>query len=344
MSKLARVECFLSRITDPYTNLALEDWLFQQKTASSYVLFLYRNSPSVIIGRNQNPWRECNLRLIKDHHVPLVRRRSGGGTVYHDLGNTNYSLMMPRQDFSRSRGVQLICRALHQLDIPASENTRHDITISDRKVSGSAFKIVNDRAYHHGTMLIHSNLSHLKQYLAKDAKSGLAGSSIQGRGVESIASPVTRLANHSLTITHLGFVEAVVDEFVKSFGGRDVTWSGLDYERAATTAKGDVELKVLDDEFIEEHEEVAEGAESLKTWDWTFGQTPLFTHTLSPLSTAKGIVQATFTVDNGIIVDSAVTGLNAEIFKGQRYDASSLETWTDTLDDDIMNWFKREIT
>ena len=169
--------------------------------------------------------------------------------------------MTPRSEFSRSRGVQLIVRALHQLDIPASENERHDILINNRKVSGSAFKIINDKAYHHGTMMIESDLGLLKRYLAKDSA---LQRKIEGRGVESVASPVTRLCNHSLTITHFAFVEAVVDEFVRTFGTDLVGWSGLEYETNSNKTKSGIELRILDKAFVEEHVNVVENAELLK--------------------------------------------------------------------------------
>jgi lipoate-protein ligase A len=97
--------------------------------------------------------------------IPLVRRKSGGGTVYHDLGNANYSIIMPRPIFQRSTSVSLVCRALQQLDIPAEVNERYDIVINGAKVSGSAYKLINEKAYHHGTMLIDSNLDALGKYL-----------------------------------------------------------------------------------------------------------------------------------------------------------------------------------
>ncbi|TPX52425.1 lipoyl(octanoyl) transferase [Synchytrium endobioticum] len=332
-----RVACYLSRLTDPYINLALEDWLFRTKSRGSCVLFLYRNGPSVVIGRNQNPWRECNLRLTKDSHIPLVRRKSGGGTVYHDLGNTNYSIMTPRSDFDRSRGVQLITRALHNLDIPASENARHDILVNN-----------------------HSDLVLLKRYLANDSFSGSKSTQrqIQGRGVESVASPVTSLAEHSAAVSHLGFVEAVVDEFVKTYARPGVGWFGLDYEQDRGSRSGNqsssIQLQVLDDAFVEEKENVMETAESFKTWDWTFGQTPRFTHTLAPLRLLNGqTVEATFCVEDGRIQHAKIAThhdpVDASAFQGCRYDASSLELVSlfpgmDENRTEFMDWFRREIT
>ncbi|KAI8849079.1 hypothetical protein BC829DRAFT_472928 [Chytridium lagenaria] len=122
---------------------------------------MYRNDPCVVIGRNQNPWRECNVPLLRKTNIPLIRRRSGGGTVYHDLGNTNYSIHMPRHLFNRDLHAHLVSQALIDLDIPATVNSRHDITVHNKKVSGSAYKVVNARAYHHGTMLIDTEIGEL---------------------------------------------------------------------------------------------------------------------------------------------------------------------------------------
>ncbi|KAF9938778.1 Biotin/lipoate A/B protein ligase [Mortierella alpina] len=130
-----KVETYISKLNDPWTNLAFEEWLFRNSDPTTYILFLYRNSKSVIIGRNQNPWKECNLKLMARDGVPFVRRKSGGGTVYHDMGNTNYSIMMPRDVFDRRTNVDLICRALHELDIPAIVNERHDIYLKVNKSS-----------------------------------------------------------------------------------------------------------------------------------------------------------------------------------------------------------------
>ena len=113
----------------------------------------------------QNPWTECNMAMMRKYNIPLVRRKSGGGAVFHDLGNSNYSVVMPRHAFQRKTSASIICRALHQLDIPASVNERFDIMIGDFKISGSAYKLANEKAYHHGTMLIDSDLSQLGQFL-----------------------------------------------------------------------------------------------------------------------------------------------------------------------------------
>lgn len=155
---------FISKVLDPWINLAFEEYLFRQKDLMN-VLFLYRNSCCVVIGRNQNPWIEADIKLLNELKIPLIRRKSGGGTVFHDLGNTNYCVMMPRDAFKRSTSATMVAHALHNLDIPAKVNNRFDIVLGDRKISGSAYKIANNKSYHHGTMLIDTDLGKLGNIL-----------------------------------------------------------------------------------------------------------------------------------------------------------------------------------
>ncbi|KAI8924043.1 hypothetical protein BC831DRAFT_416589 [Entophlyctis helioformis] len=221
---------------------------------SRYHLMLYRNSSCVVVGRNQNPWRECSVRQLDADGIPIVRRLSGGGTVYHDMGNSNYSITMPRDEFDRRKNAEMVGRALQRIQVPAQVNERHDIVVDGRKVSGSAFKLVNARAYHHGTMLIDSDVAKLSCYLR-----GIDEGRIEGRGVESVKSPVACLRTHSLTAAHDNFCSAVMAEFLEMYGG-----------------DGQVTTLTLDDFYASK--DVQETYHQLKSWDWTFGQTPDFVH------------------------------------------------------------------
>jgi len=187
--------------------------------------------------------------------MSVVRRRSGGGTVYHDLGNTNYCVLVPRQGFERRANADMVVRALRRLMVPAYVNERNDICVEKYKVSGSAFKLSNHRAYHHGTMLIEAKLCNLGVlHSGKD--------NIETKGVLSVSSAVRNLEDWSANINHESFVEAVADEF------------------AATYKSGRKLVQRIDDSIARQNCEVGKEYEELKSWEWVYGQTPEFTHRL----------------------------------------------------------------
>jgi lipoate---protein ligase len=200
----------------------------------------------------------------------LVRRHSGGGSVYHDLGNSNYSFIMPREEFDRYVAVNMVCRSLHQLDIPAVVNSRHDITLHGFKISGSAYKMNNRYCYHHGTMLIDADIKRLGQMTNPVAKE------LKGAGVDSVRSEVTLLRDYSYTVDHHSFCEAVSDEFKKLHASEDV-----------------VEIT---QEFVDGNENIRKLRSDIMTDEWKFCQTPPFTHTLR-----KDDGAVTFHVKAGII-------------------------------------------
>ncbi|KAH9442774.1 hypothetical protein Pst134EA_031526 [Puccinia striiformis f. sp. tritici] len=177
---------------DPYLNLSIEDYLFRNVNVNNPILFMYRNRKSVIIGRNQNPWQETNLSELKRQDIRIVRRRSGGGTVYHDEGNTNYSIMMSRERFDRSTNTRIVSRAIQEMGIPKVDITdRYDVCVNNQKVSGSAFRITSKRAYHHGTMLIDSNLDNLRGALRPTPNINI----VDSKAVGSVRSPVTNVCS-----------------------------------------------------------------------------------------------------------------------------------------------------
>ncbi|GJJ77224.1 lipoate---protein ligase [Entomortierella parvispora] len=316
-----KVATYISKTSDPWSNLAFEEWLFRNSDPTTYILFLYRNSKSVIIGRNQNPWKECNLKQMAKDGVPFVRRKSGGGTVYHDMGNTNYSIMMPRAVFDRRTNVDLICRALHELDIPAIVNERHDIVLDGKKVSGSAFKLIQHRSYHHGTMLIDTDLSTLGQYLRVNANK----TSLITKGVASVRSPVTRLRESSFTIDHLSFCEAVRTEFLKRYA----------FDTWRQNLEG--EPVIVDEALVDSIDGVKTIRDDMRTWEWMYGQTPEFTYQLGH-TFSWGSVNVSIRSKEGQIIRSdiestdmtnsmpslALTALGIGM-EGQRYDEQGLD-------------------
>ncbi|KLO15929.1 hypothetical protein SCHPADRAFT_870566, partial [Schizopora paradoxa] len=204
---------YVSRSTDPYFNLSLEDWLFRYKDHREPLLLIYRNEPCIVIGRNQNPWKEVNLEQAALRNIPFLRRRSGGGTVFHDLGNSNYSIHVPRTSFDRKTTAEVVVRAIRALGVPAEVNERYDICAGGFKIcyTCSAYKIANRRAYHHGTMLISTDLSALGDVLHTTKETMVT------KGVASVRSPVRNLHDFGAKVTHKDFVDAVVESFQSEY-------------------------------------------------------------------------------------------------------------------------------
>jgi lipoate-protein ligase A len=200
----------LFRLTseDPYLNLSIEHYIFQHVPLATRVLLFYINRPCIVIGRNQNPWVEINLQLLKDishetsaksqilSKVDFVRRRSGGGTVFHDDGNVNWGVICDANEFTRDKHAEMVVRGIQQAGAKnVRVNDRHDIVLESDlgsrplKVSGSAYKLARGRALHHGTALCQSkNLGIIPEFLRSPAKSF-----ITAKGVDSVRSPITNL-------------------------------------------------------------------------------------------------------------------------------------------------------
>lgn len=286
---------FISKLQNPYLNLAIEDYIYNRMNIPKEAekncnrLLFYINTPCVVIGKNQNPWKEVNLSLLNNLHLPLVRRKSGGGTVVHDTGNVNYSFMTTRDKFDRFTFANLVTRAVNSLVSPSKQvevNSRGDVvTKADlKKVSGSAYKISKGKSYHHGTMLLNLKLDILRQLLKRDESK--SGSVRAMTAVSSVSSPVT-----NLEINLEQFIEAVNLEFHDKYGVRETDRShlgqlseeldqtellGLSDFVSAFSPKKSVVFDI--DESCELPGEIEKVKNELMQWDWRFGATPKFLH------------------------------------------------------------------
>ncbi|MCX7122323.1 MAG: lipoate--protein ligase [Gammaproteobacteria bacterium] len=198
-------QIFVSSVRNPYENLALEHFLFQTQAVPT--LFLYVNQPCVVIGRAQNPWIEANLPFLKANQMPLVRRQSGGGTVVHDLGNLNFSFISPKAQYDKKTHLQMVLNALITLGIPAQMNERHDLIVQDKKISGSAFRETRENCFHHGTLLIHSDLAMLREALAAPPRK------IKTNAIRSVRSSVMNLTDFMPDLS----LESVKKSLIQSF-------------------------------------------------------------------------------------------------------------------------------
>ena len=178
-------DIYLSNTNNPHENLALEEYL--TFNTQGEVLFLWQNDRTVVIGNHQNAWAECDLTALSADGGRLARRTTGGGAVYHDLGNLNFSFICDEGDFSAEKNLAVIVEALAELGVNATATGRNDLTVGDAKISGNAFLHRQGRALHHGTLLVNSDLDALSKYLTVSRKK------LEAKGVKSVRSRVANL-------------------------------------------------------------------------------------------------------------------------------------------------------
>lgn len=250
------IKVFTAEHHDPWFNLATEDWLFKSFEERDHVLFLWRNKPCIVIGRYQNPWNECDIQAMERDDVVLARRQSGGGAVYHDLGNTNFTFMSPRDSYDKERNFAIIISALAKFDVTAIQSGRNDILVDGRKVSGSAFRLASKKAFHHGTLLIDTDMGKLPGYLTPDKQK------LQSKGVRSVASRVANLSEFNKAITHDTLSEAIIESFFSTYGAR-------------------CEVEDLTIERLSKEQSLYDTYTTYSDWQWRFGSTPRFAHPIA---------------------------------------------------------------
>ena len=288
---------FITNIsTDPYYNMALDEYCLEQYDCGETFFYLWRNRPSVIIGLNQNAYSEVNLAYLEDHDIRLARRVTGGGAVYHDLQNLNYSIV------GRSVDAGIFASALRKLGLDAELTGRNDIFVGGRKVSGYARRVWKDREIIHGTLMYDVDIDTLTEAL------NVKGSKLEAKGIASVRS---RVAN--------------VKELLPRFASLD----DLQAELLAILSNGDAELPFAD----EQKAEVAKIAQQkFATWEWIYGHS----HQADFVCSAKlpcGRVDAEISLDKGRIRElrfsgDFVGGVPAvkleNALKGLRYDEAEI--------------------
>lgn len=251
-----------SNSLDPALNLAYEEYLMSQCGEDEVICFLWQSKPCVVIGKHQNPYTECHLSHMKTDGVTLIRRMSGGGAVFQDEGNLNYTFIAPKTWFDINHHFEVIVQGLKSLGIEAKVNERNDITVNHHKISGSAFVHHKTISCHHGTLLVHADIDALWRYL------NVKTHEVYGKGIVSYKSNVMNLIEEvpSLTIGHL------CHQIKEAFDG---AYEGI------LQSQEMVDHKVLVDQVLK-----------YRSWSWTVGESPKFTigHKLGPKGKA-GILE-----------------------------------------------------
>ena len=257
------INLLISPYSDPYLNLAIENQLLENLGVEGDYLFLYVNDPSVVIGRFQNPWLECSHSSRKDTY--LVRRQSGGGTVYHDNGNLNFSFIRLSDSYSRRKNLDIICHIMKDCGIHLHVNKRHDLTVEHDgktyKVSGSAFRHKKDRAFHHGTLLISCETDRLKDSITP----GMHKIILDASGTSSTRSEVINLNEIQKRLKMNSVIKAFTSWFTQQKDCGIMMWS--------------------EEQWLELSESPAVQNEwnNLLSEDWILGKTPAFTQDISSL-------------------------------------------------------------
>jgi lipoate-protein ligase A len=269
--------------TDAAFNLAAEQHVFENLPRDRDYLMLWQNANAVIIGKYQNTLAEINTTYIEEHHIQVIRRLSGGGAVYHDLGNLNYTFIT---DARENEGVNLrsfcepVVQALRSLGVPAEINGRNDITVEEKKISGNAQYLRNGRVMHHGTLLFDSDLSVVGEALRVDPQK------ISAKGIHSVRSRVTNIRPYLRE-----------DIPISAF------WERLKSEMCSDRESCAYLLTEEDQRAIRAIQE-----ERYDTWEWNYGRSPVCTLSRSGRIEGCGKIEAYITLEHGVIIGIAFRG------------------------------------
>lgn len=296
---------------DPHFNLALEEYVFKYLDPQEDYIILWQNCPSVIIGRNQNTIEEINVDYIRENNINVVRRLSGGGAVYHDLGNLNFTFIMPNVDSSKGpdfkRFTMPVIKALAKFGVKAELSGRNDITIDGKKFSGNAQYYHQGRVLHHGTIMFNSDLDVVQAAL------NVKADKIASKGVKSVRSRVTNVIDHMPS-------KISVQEFKEVLLGYLLEESG---QASKDYLMGPKDLEIINKLVKERY----------ATWEWNYGHSPAFNLKKSQRFPG-GNIELLLDVEKGLIKNCKIYGdfFHQEdvkelekLFLNQKYDLAAIE-------------------
>ena len=272
-----KLETIISNSFEPFLNLAVEDWLFQHCEKESVVCYLWRNERTVVIGQNQNPYAECNVDMLEGEGGHLMRRTTGGGAVYHDVENLNFTFVAPAAVADIQRNFKVIADALATYGIKAEVSGRNDMTAEGRKFSGSAFHKNATTALHHGTIMIKTDIEALRRYLTPNV------SKLLKHGVKSVESRVVNLSELA-DIAVENLTPRIVEAFEKEYGRKS---------------------EMVDFGEMSKIEAVRQRRDFYASDDWRFGRWRDFKATCKG-AFDWGIVEVSLLMDRGAVVDCQI--------------------------------------
>ncbi len=261
---------------DGWLNLARDGYFLENNKKGDVILYFYVNKNAVIIGRNQNAWKECSIANMDADGVQLVRRHSGGGAVFHDNGNLNFSFITDEKHYDLNRQMRVILNAVSKLGLKAELSGRNDITVDGKKFSGNAFSLAKGNRSHHGTILVNADLAKLSNYLC------VSKEKMRSKGIDSVRARVCNICELSSGLTVEAMRRLVIESFIEEYG------AASEYIFDGTALA-----------------EVEERRERHASWEWRFGKTPQF-----DFETDKrfsfGDTQIYFNLRDGVIRETKV--------------------------------------
>jgi lipoate-protein ligase A len=270
---IKKLRYYISDSFDPYENLAIEKYLLDSTPDDCCTLYLWQNQNTVVIGRNQNPWAECNCPLLEKDGGKVARRLSGGGAVYHDICNLNFTFLCSTENFDVTRQTSVIKEACNLAGISAEVTGRNDILVDGRKFSGNAFYNSKGKSYHHGTILIDTNKEQLEKYLTPPIEK------LEAKGVKSVKSRVINLSEVSPDLTCQEMLKYMISAFENVYGFPAEELISLDRDVISSAQK------------------------HIGSWEYIYGNTIPFSLALEE-HFSWGHMQLLLNIKNGII-DSA---------------------------------------
>jgi len=271
-----------SQSLSPFYNLAIEEYVLKKFSLDEDFIFLWQNTPTIVVGNNQNTIEEINMRFVKDKDISVVRRMSGGGAVYQDLGNLNFTFFAQLPDNSRismQKYAYPIANVLKDMGIPAEVSGRNDITVDGKKISGNAQRLYKNKVLHHGTLLFDSDLD----VLEKSLKVGI--DKIKSKGIKSIRSRVANICDY-------------LSEKIEMQKFRNILLKSL------FNGNKPVEYRLSKIDLYEINRLVKE---KYATWEWNYGHSPDYS-IVNSTRFPGGKIECYLDIQNGIIKKSKIYG------------------------------------
>jgi len=304
-------------ITDPTLNLALEEYILRSLPDTDDYLLFYINEPSIIIGKNQNTVEEINAEYVEKNGIHVVRRLSGGGAVYHDLGNLNFSFIMKDdgQSFHNfKKFTEPVVRALREMGVDAELSGRNDLQVGERKISGNAQFSTRGKMFSHGTLLFDSEIENVVSALKANAEKYASKAT---KSIRSRVANISEFLREPMTVGQ--FRETLLTSL---FGGQqDIPYYEL------TERDWDNVRKLADERY--------------RSWEWNYGRSPRFNVRQTKRIEGAGTFDVRLQVEDGVIAEATIygdffgRGDSAELaskFVGARYEAAALDALLDGID------------